>query len=319
MKDEELLEVFERVERFIDYKYRKSHGNLFLILGIYFFIAIIFSGYGSEISEAINVPLNILGISMFIIFIFFYLFFVGRGFHLAHKTGLNKLEKEEKSSFKKKERISYIVIFLILFFLFALIYYVISSFDISFCVIWCIGVGFANIAIYVSMKKIYGKKHYHRENLWIGLSLLFSIPVVFLLPSRYSIFFTAFVFLGSHFTVSFYIYSDAEKILRESLTGGLGKLLSSESKLSSPVRLGIMILLKTKSKMIFSEIQKALRLTSGNLDSHLKHLEKSGYVHIKKGLSLKGPRTIIEITSEGEEELKRYVSKLKVALSYKEK
>ena len=319
MKDEELLEAFEQVERFIDYRYRKSHGNLFLILGIYFFIAIIFSGYGHEISEAINISPALLGISMFIIFIFFYLFFVGRGFHLAHKTGLDKLKKEEKNSFKKKERISYIVIFLILFFLFALIYYVISSFDISFCVIWCIGVGLANIAIYVSMKKIYGEKHYHKENLWIGLSLLFSIPIVFLLPSRYSIFFTAFVFLGLHFTVSFYIYSDAERILRESLTGGLGKLLSSESKLSSPVRLGIMILLRTKSKMVFSEIQKTLRLTPGNLDSHLRHLEKSGYVHIKKGLSLKGPRTIVEITPEGEENLKRYVSKLKLALSYKEK
>ena len=319
MKDEELLEVFERVERFIDYRYRKSHGHLFLILGIYFFIVIIFSGYGLEISEATNVPLSVFGIGMFIIFIFFYIFFVGRGFHLAHKTGLDKLKKQEKSSFKKKERISYIAIFLILFLLFAFIYYVISSFDISFCVIWCIGVGIANIAIFILMKKIYGKKHYHEENLWIGLSLLFSVPIIFLLPSRYSIFFTAFVFLGSHFTVSFYIYSDAEKILRESLTGGLGKLLSSESKLSSPVRLGIMILLRTKSKMIFSEIQKALRLTSGNLDSHLRHLEKSGYVHIRKGLSLKGPRTIIEITSEGEEELKRYVSKLKVAISYEEK
>ncbi|MCK4637716.1 MAG: hypothetical protein KAT49_07550, partial [Methanomicrobia archaeon] len=138
MKDEELLEVFERVERFIDYRYRKSHGHLFLILGIYFFIVIIFSGYGLEISEATNVPLSVFGIGMFIIFIFFYIFFVGRGFHLAHKTGLDKLKKQEKSSFKKKERISYIAIFLILFLLFAFIYYVISSFDISFCVIWCI-------------------------------------------------------------------------------------------------------------------------------------------------------------------------------------
>ncbi len=32
----------------------------------------------------------------------------------------------------------------------------------------------------------------------------------------------------------------------------------------------------------------------------------------------KRPRTIVEITSEGEEELKRYVSKLKLAFSYEE-
>jgi len=102
MKDEELLEAFEQVERFIDYRYRKSHGNLFLILGIYFFIAIIFSGYGHEISEAINVPLNILGIGMFMLFIFLYLLFVGRGFHVAYKTGLDKLEKEKRLHLKRK-------------------------------------------------------------------------------------------------------------------------------------------------------------------------------------------------------------------------
>ncbi len=317
MKDEELLEAFEQVERFIDYRYRKSHGNLFLILGIYFFIAIIFSGYGHEISEAINISPALLGISMFMLFIFLYLLFVGRGFHVAYKTGLDKLEKEKKASFKKKERISYLSLFLILFFIFVFMGY--TSSHIPFCVVWCIGVGIANIAIFVSNKKIYGKKHYHEELLWAGLVLLVSAPIVFLVPSNFSILFTAFLFLGIYSGIVFHIYSDAERILRESLTGGLGKLLSSESKLSSPVRLGIMILLRTKSKMVFSEIQKTLRLTPGNLDSHLRHLEKSGYVHIKKGLSLKGPRTIVEITPEGEENLKRYVSKLKLALSYKEK
>lgn len=318
MKDEELLEAFERVERFIDYQYRKSHGNLFLLVGSYLFFIIIFSGYGSEISDTLHVPISVLSIGLFISFIVLSLLFGERGFRLAHKTGLKKMGKEEMASVKRKNRLATLSALLTIFFVLVFIYYGVSFLRISFYVMVCISMGLGNIFNFISNKRIYGEKQYHEGLLWVGLVLVVSAPIIFLLPSNLSVFFTAFVFLGSYTAISFRIYTDAETLLRESVTGDLGKLLSSESKLSSPVRLGIMILLRTKSKMIFSEIQKALRLTSGNLDSHLKHLEKSGYVHIKKGLSLKGPRTIIEITSEGEEELQRYVSKLKLAFSYEE-
>ncbi|MBU6999091.1 MAG: transcriptional regulator [Theionarchaea archaeon] len=107
-------------------------------------------------------------------------------------------------------------------------------------------------------------------------------------------------------------------MLEESVAREFGTLFSSKSKLSNPVRLGIMILLKRKPRMIFSEIQKVLQLTSGNLNSHLNHLERSGYISMKKGLLSKGPRTIVEITTAGEEELKTYLSRLKVGLSYEE-
>lgn len=318
MKDEELLEAFEKVERFIEYRYRKSHGTLFLLLGIYFFILLIFSGYSSEIFSVIPIPAPVLSLGLFILFIFLYLFFVGSGFRLAHKTGLEKLKEEEKTSFERREKISYLSVFAIIAFLFAFISYVSSSAHVPIHVAFCAGMAVTNLAIFLSVKKIYGEPHYHQELLWLGAVLLGSAFIGLFIPKEFSTFFAAFVFLGSYAAVSFHIYSDAGRMLEESVTKELGNLFSSKSKLSNPVRLGVMILLKRKNKMIFSEIQKVLGLTSGNLNSHLIHLERCGYISMKKGLISEGPRTIVEITSEGEEELKSYLSRLKVGLLYKE-
>ncbi len=318
MKDEELLEAFEKVERFIEYRYRKSHGNLFLLLGIYFFVLILFSGYGSKLSEMSNIPVSVVSVGLFILFVFLYLIFVGSGFRLAHKTGLEKIKEEEKPSFKKRERISYISVFVIIGILFAFISYVSSSLDVPPPIIFLAGMAAANVLIFLSVKKIYGESHYHEELLWLGAVLLGSAFVGLLLPDNYVVGFSAFAFLVSYSAVSFHIYVDAEKMLEESVTKEFGSLFSSKSKLSHPVRLGIMILLKRKNKMIFSDIQKVLQLTSGNLNSHLNHLERGDLVSVRKGLISKGPRTIVEITSQGEEELKTYLSRLKVGLSYEE-
>lgn len=318
MKDEELLEAFEKVERFIEYRYRKSHGNLFLLLGIYFFIFILFSGYGSELAEMSHIPVSVFSVGLFILFVFLYLIFVGSGFRLAHKTGLEKIKEEEKPSFRKRERISYISVFVIIGIFFAFISYVSSSLDVPSPIIFLAGMAAANVFIFLSVKMIYGESHYHEELLWLGAVLLGSAFVGLLLPDYYITGFSAFVFLVSYSAVSFHIYADAERMLEESVTKEFGSLFSSKSKLSHPVRLGIMILLKRKNKMIFSDIQKVLQLTSGNLNSHLNHLERGDLVSVRKGLISKGPRTIVEITSRGEEELKTYLSRLKVGLSYEE-
>jgi DNA-binding MarR family transcriptional regulator len=243
---------------------------------------------------------------------------VGSGFHLAHKTGLEKMDDEKKPSFRKRERISYISVFVIIGVFCAFIYYVISSSDVPPSIIFLAGMAAVNVCIFLSVKKIYGEPHYHEELLWLGGVLLGSAFVGMLVPDQVTIWFAAFVFLGSYSVVSFHIYVDAKKMLEESVTREFGSLFSSKSKLSQPVRLGIMILLKRKNKMIFSEIQNLLQVTSGNLNSHLNHLERDGCVSVRKGLISKGPRTIVEITSRGEEELRTYLSRLKVGLSYEE-
>jgi DNA-binding MarR family transcriptional regulator len=315
-KDEELLEAFERVERFVDYQYRKGHGNLYFLVGVYLFLLVLISGYWSEIPNIIHVSPGLLIVIVFIPFVPFYILFGEKIFHVASRAEIEKMGKKE-ASIKKKNRLSHVVSFLTLVGVLVCVYCAVSFLDISFYTAVCGSVGLGNIISFLTNQKIYGDKYYHRELLWVGLMLLLSVPVVYVMPVNPSAV-TAFVFLGSYSAVAFHIRMDAETLLKESIIGNLGRLLSSESKLSSPVRLGIMILLRIKRRMVFSEIQKMLKLTPGNLDSHLKHLEKSGYVRIRKVLSLRGPRTVVEMTPAGEEALSRHILRMKLALSCEE-
>ena len=315
LTDEELLEAFERVEKFVEYQYNKSHGNLFLLVGIFLFIVVLLISYGKEISV---LPLGGITLGLFVLFGLLYFLFGERRFRFAHRVGAEEMNEEEEEAIKKKNSVATISSFLTLGLVFMIIWCGTTLLDLSFFVMVCFSMGVANIINFFLNKRIYGSKRYHGGLFWIGLVFLCSVPILFVLPDRYSALFTASLFLGSYAAVAFRIYADANRILRESITGDLGRILPTGSKLSNPVRLGVMILLRTKSGMMFSEIQKALGLTPGNLDSHLRHLKKSGHVVVKKGLTLKGPRTIVKITREGEEELDRYAAKLRVALSYKE-
>jgi len=51
-----------------------------------------------------------------------------------------------------------------------------------------------------------------------------------------------------------------------------------------------------------------LEITPGNLDSHLKTLEREGFVKVKKVIADR-PRTLIIITEKGAEETKKYLGK----------
>ena len=95
----------------------------------------------------------------------------------------------------------------------------------------------------------------------------------------------------------------------------LRKLARANPVLSSPARLAIMLLLAIKRKMYFSELQKALGLTPGNLGSHLKRLEEAGYIKVRKVLTRIRPLTLVSIRPEGEAALYRHMELLKSALS----
>ncbi len=83
----------------------------------------------------------------------------------------------------------------------------------------------------------------------------------------------------------------------------------TKSVLRNPIRLGIMIYLLTREKALFKEIQNVLELTPGNLDSHLKILEKEGLIKLKKVIADR-PRTLIVLTDKGIKETKRYLKLL---------
>ena len=78
-------------------------------------------------------------------------------------------------------------------------------------------------------------------------------------------------------------------------------LILPEDKLFTPsIRLTLMILLLTHKKINFTELQKLLNLTPGNLDHHLKKLEKAGYVKVYKKLShLRSGSLVLSIIEGG--------------------
>ena len=51
----------------------------------------------------------------------------------------------------------------------------------------------------------------------------------------------------------------------------------------SRIRLGIMSSLLVNEKMSFNELKELIGVTDGNLASHLKTLEDSGYLKVQKG------------------------------------
>ena len=84
--------------------------------------------------------------------------------------------------------------------------------------------------------------------------------------------------------------------------------------LSQNTRLAIMVTMISKKRIIFTELQKILEITPGNLDSHLKKLENQFYIRIRKTLINNSPRTIVIITNEGFRSTLTYISKLKSTL-----
>ncbi len=90
--------------------------------------------------------------------------------------------------------------------------------------------------------------------------------------------------------------------------------LSRNHILGNPVRLAIVLYLLPRERSLFKELLDVLEVTPGNLDSHLKTLEKAGYVKLYKVIADR-PRTAVKITEKGMEETLNYVESLKRVLS----
>ncbi len=88
------------------------------------------------------------------------------------------------------------------------------------------------------------------------------------------------------------------------------KELAKKHVLGNPIRLGIMIYLMPRGKALFSELLSVLDISPGNLDSHLRTLQKWGYVKIKKVIKDR-PRTAVFITEKGATQLRNYLELLK--------
>lgn len=82
---------------------------------------------------------------------------------------------------------------------------------------------------------------------------------------------------------------------------------------SAQQRFTIMFLLYLHKKAGFTEVQKLLGLTPGNLDHHVRRLEEAGYVKTRHVLDWR-PLKVIEITRLGSMAFKAYATNLRQLL-----
>ena len=78
----------------------------------------------------------------------------------------------------------------------------------------------------------------------------------------------------------------------------------------SRIRLGIMSALMVNTDISFNELKELLNITDGNLASHLKTLEESGYVKIQKGFIGRKTNTTYSVTKAGEKAFKTHLTAL---------
>lgn len=82
----------------------------------------------------------------------------------------------------------------------------------------------------------------------------------------------------------------------------------------SRVRLAVMSYLATARSADFVALKKALKVSDGNLSTHLSKLEEKDYVSVTKKFVGKKPQTLVTLTKAGDKAFKAYVEGLAAML-----
>src|SRR6476469_6003294 len=78
----------------------------------------------------------------------------------------------------------------------------------------------------------------------------------------------------------------------------------------SRIRLGIMSTLVVNDSINFNDLKEVIGVTDGNLASHIKSLEESGYLKVNKGFIGRKTNTTYTLTKAGEKAFHRYLEAL---------
>lgn len=78
----------------------------------------------------------------------------------------------------------------------------------------------------------------------------------------------------------------------------------------SRIRLGIMSAVMVNEEVNFNELKELIQVTDGNLASHLKTLEESAYIKVKKGFIGRKTNTTYSVTRTGEKAFKAHLEAL---------
>lgn len=88
------------------------------------------------------------------------------------------------------------------------------------------------------------------------------------------------------------------------IIAGLNKIFDSR------IRLGIMSVLSVNESADFNTMKELMQLTDGNLASHLKALEKIGYIQSVKQFIGRKPNTSYTITEKGRKDFQAHIDAL---------
>ncbi|WP_440999461.1 winged helix-turn-helix domain-containing protein [Fodinibius sp. SL11] len=78
----------------------------------------------------------------------------------------------------------------------------------------------------------------------------------------------------------------------------------------SRVRLGIMAVLAVNDGLDFTSLKDVLDVTDGNLATHIKKLEKEGFVEVEKTFIDNKPHTTYYMTEEGKKAFEEHLNVL---------
>ena len=86
--------------------------------------------------------------------------------------------------------------------------------------------------------------------------------------------------------------------------------------LHQPVRTQIVAYLIGREEATFTELKRVLRVSDGNLESHLKKLIAAEYVATRKDSSNARPQTVYTLTRSGQAALRQYMAVLQRMLGF---
>ena len=75
-------------------------------------------------------------------------------------------------------------------------------------------------------------------------------------------------------------------------------------------RLAIMSMLAASPELSFTELRDALAMTDGNLTTHIRSLQETGYVSVAKSYQNRRPLTTCSLTAAGRKAFREYVNLL---------
>ncbi len=82
----------------------------------------------------------------------------------------------------------------------------------------------------------------------------------------------------------------------------------------SRVRLGIMSTLMVNDEINFNDLKQMIDVTDGNLASHMKSLEDSGYVKVNKGFIGRKTNTTYAVTKAGQKAFQQHLDALEAMI-----